>query len=188
LFSCATLKPIDDANEKGYLLAATNTYERISDNSRTEYKVIYKFGFININSRKINHFKVNGDNPKHGVIEEIPPGTYRLHSGQRRYKDGNHEPVELIPDDFFPRYKPFEFTIEAGQITVLPWYFGIKKVSARYESAESRPLFIIELCQPIAEEHESWIDTWKNNIEYFGDYLESNRVRFNETPISDSCL
>ncbi|MBU2864694.1 hypothetical protein KO489_12625 [Reinekea forsetii] len=192
LSSCATLKPINKANESGYLLAPTNTKVRLYDNAKADYRFSFRFGVIDKENGKVRYFSVEGNDPKHAVIKYLPAGSYRLYSEQRRYKGGGGDDVELLPDTIYPFYEPFEFTIASGEISILPWYFGIEKVvTPAYdidsEAAESQPLSQADLCNSIPENHDNWVTTWQNNIEGFEDYLKADRVKFGGASVKDIC-
>lgn len=181
LSSCSTLKPIEAQNSKGYLLAPTNTYVVTSGEPKLDYRFIFKFGIQNTKTQDISHFKVRGDMPEHAVVKALNPGNYRLYSHERRYKRGGGDGVTLLPSKNYPRYEPFEFEIVQGQISVLPWYFGIKKYAVENsnidsEGAVSEMLSKEDLCIDLEDENRTFIQIWQNEIEHFEEYLNEDRV------------
>lgn len=181
LSSCATLKPVEKTNVNGYLLAPTNTI--LNGTQHPRYRFVFRFGVQELQSGEISYFDVSGDNKHHAAVKRIPPGYYKLYSEQRRYKNGGGDDIQLLPDSMYPLYEPFEFQVEPGRITILPWYFGVDKFVAPdfdsdSESAVSEPLMMQDLCKPLKDSQRNWVQIWGDDIDNFNDYRKLNRVIF----------
>lgn len=165
----------------GYLLAPTNTIVVTSGEPKIDYRFIYKFGIQNTQTQDISYFNVRGDKPEHSAIKALKPGSYRLYSQERRYKRGGGDGVTVLPSNSYPRYQPFEFEVVQGQISILPWYFGIKKYVAENsttdsEGAVSELLQEDDLCNELEDDSRAFLTIWQHEIEHFEDYLTHNRV------------